>query len=172
MRQELRGPKRQNLYLPRGVILPQRWRPIDYHGTRPTEGQAPYLPRGVIHPWDDHPSTTTVLELLRDKFPISRKSNSSMRWQPVNYYEDTRLLFPKRIYSSMRWQFVDYYGTRLNLRQDLNFPRGFIHPWGDNSSTTMVLDSSWGKISITQEESFIHEVTTRRLLCWDKIFAS
>ena len=77
---------------------------------------------------------------------------------------ETRSLFPKRIYSSMRWRFVDYYGTRLKLRQDLYFPRGFIHPWGDNSSTTTVLDSSWDKISISQEDLFIHEVTIRRLL--------
>ena len=43
-------------------------------------------------------------------------------------------------------------------------PRRIIHPWGDNSSTTTVLDSSWDKISISQEDLFIHEVTIRRLL--------
>ena len=146
---------------------------------------------------DEDPSTTTVLDLRNDKFPISKKSNSPMRWQLVDYYgtwlklrqdlyfprgiihairwqpidyystrpyEDTRLLITKRNFSSMRQQFVDYYGTRLKLRQDLYFPRGFIHPWGDNSSTTTVLDSSWDKISISQEDLFIHEVTIRRLL--------
>ena len=53
---------------------------------------------------DEDPSTTTVLDLRNDKFPISKKSNSPMRWQ-----------------------LVDYYGTWLKLRQDLYFPRGIIH---------------------------------------------
>ena len=64
----------------------------------------------------------------------------------------------------MRRQLVDFHGTRLNMRQDLYFPRGLSHPWGDNSSTATVLDSSRDKISTCQEDLVIHEVTICRLL--------
>ena len=113
-RHELRGPKRQDLYLPRGVIHPWRWRPVDYYDTRP--------------------------------------------------YEDTRLPLPKRNFSSMRRQLVDYYGIRPMKRQDLYLPRGVIRTWDDNLSTTTVFDLWRDKISISQEELFIHGMTTCRLL--------
>ena len=126
-------------------------------------------PRRVIHPWDDNLSTTTVLDSNWDKIYISQEdlfirevTIRRLLWYSTQ--AETRSLFPKRIYSPMRWQFVDYYSTRFKLRQDHYFPRGFIHPWGDNSSTTTVLDSTWDKISISQEDLFIHEVTIHRLL--------
>ena len=106
---------------------------------------------------------------LRNKFPISQEEfliheMTTCRLLRYSTQTETRSIFRKRIYSSVRWRFVDYYGTRLKLRQDLYFPRGFIHPWGDNSSTTTVLDSRWDKISTSQEDLVIHEVTTHQLL--------
>ena len=99
-----------------------------------------HFPTGLSHPRGDNSSTATVLDST-----------------------ETRSLFSKRIYSSLRRQFLDCHDNQLNLRQDLYSPRGFIHPRGDNSSTATVLDSRWDKISISQEDLFIHEMTTRRL---------
>ena len=106
---------------------------------------------------------------LRNKFPISQEEilvheMTTCRLLRYSTQTETRSLFPKRIYSTMRWRFVDYYGTRHMKTQDFCFPRRISHPWDDNPSTTTVLDSSWDKISTSQEESFTHEVTTHRLL--------
>ena len=100
-----------------------------------------HFPTGLSHPRGDNSSTATVLDST-----------------------ETRSLFSKRIYSSLRRQFLDCHDNQLNLRQDLYSPRGFIHPRGDNSSTATVLDSRWDKISTSQEDLAIHEVTIHRLL--------
>ena len=106
---------------------------------------------------------------LRNKFPISQEEilvheTTTHRLLWYSTFGGISSLSLRRSNSSMRWQFVDCHSTRLKLRQDLNFPREFIHPWGDNSSTATVLDSSWDKISISQEDLFIHKVTFHRLL--------
>ena len=106
--------------------------------------------------------------------------------------DGTWSLFPKRNSLSMRRQIIDKFGTRssdgtsylspkkifssiktttnsatsiLNLRtgQVPNLPRGLSHIRDNNQSTTTVFDPNRDKISNSQEELFIHEITTRRL---------
>ena len=48
--------------------------------------------------------------------------------------------------------------------QDFYFLKGISHPWDNNLSATTVLDLWRDKISISQEELFIHVMTTRRIL--------
>jgi len=102
---------------PKRIFSSMRWQLVDYYGTRPSEGHVPYLPRGSSRPWDNNWPTTSVLELQRNKFPISKKK------QFIHEVTIHRLL---------------QYSTQL--RQDLHFPRGLSHPWSDNSSIAMTLD--------------------------------
>ena len=117
-------------------------------------GTSSLSPRRIIHPWGDNSSTTTVLDSSWGKISISQEDLfihevTIRRLLRYSTQAETRSLYPKMIYSSMRWQFVDYYSTRLKLRQYLYFSRGFIHPRDENSSTTIVLDPSQDKTSIS-----------------------
>ena len=86
----------QGPYLPRGISSSMRRQLIDYYGTRwgkspisqeelfvheatnyrllrYSMGQAPYFPRGFSRPRGNKSSTTSVLDLRRDMFPISQE---------------------------------------------------------------------------------------------------
>ena len=116
-----------------------RWHLVDYYGTRLKMRQDLYFRRGFIHPWGDNSSSATVLDSSWDKI---------------------RRLFSMRIYSSMRWHPIDYYSSDEETCS--LSPRRVIHPWNDDLATTTVLGPSRDKISTSQEDSFIHEITTYR----------
>ena len=80
-------------------------------------GQIPYFPKGIIHPWGDNSLTTSVLDLRRDKFPISQEDflvheTTIDRILRYSAFGGTSSLSPKRIFSSKRQQPIDYFGTR------------------------------------------------------------
>ena len=125
------------------------------------------LPKRNFSSRDDNLSTTTIHDRRRDKFPISKKSNSSMRWQVVDYYgtrpPEGQVPYPQEEY--FIHEMITYRLLRYSTSGGTSSlsPRRVIHPWDDILSTTTVLDSSWDKISISLEDLFIHEVTIRRL---------
>ena len=108
-------------------------------------------------------STTSVLDLWRDKFPISKKDLvihevTIHRLLRTRLREDTRLLIPKRNSSSIRRQLVDYYSTRPMKRQDLYFPKRNYH------SQRRRLVDYYGTRTISpfpKKELFIHEMTSK-----------
>ena len=79
--------------------------------------------------------------------------------------DGTSYLSPKKIFSSIKTT-TNSATSILNLRtgQVPNLPRGLSHIRDNNQSTTTVFDPNRDKISNSQEELFIHEMTTRRLL--------
>ena len=103
--------------------------------------QVSYFPRGTIHPWDDHPSTTMVLDTWRHKTSAS---------------QEELLIHETTTYRLLRYS-TDGGISSLS-------PRRVIHPWDDNLPTTMALDTWRHKTSASQEEFLIHETTIHRLL--------
>ena len=76
---------------------------------------SPYLKRIFpVHETTTY-STTLVLNLRRDKFPISQEDffvHETTIDRLYTTFGGTNSLSPKRISSSMRWQLIDYFGTR------------------------------------------------------------
>ena len=115
---------------------------IDYYGTRSSIGQGPYLPRGI---------------------------SSSMRRQNIDYSgtqssDGTRSLSPKRnffVHEVKNYRLLRYSSFG---RDKLPISQKDSHIRDNNQSTTTVLDSIRDKISTSQEELLIHEMTTSRLL--------
>jgi hypothetical protein len=133
------------------------------------KGQVLYLPRGNSRPWDDNPSTTMVLHLQRDKSPISQEEiliheTTTRRLPQYSTFGGTSSLSSRRPIHP--WGDYSSTTTVLDLRmgQVPYLPRGNSRPWDDNRRLLRYSTFGWDKFPISQDNLVIHEVTIHWML--------